>query len=299
MNNNHLIFQSSSVINYLSNAKPITLSLKHLEPQIMVKVVPVTSKTMTGNVNCTESSVSKRLLDLLNADLQNTLQQDMSSGDCNGINGDLIKKTQQNNFQIGFNDFLSAKVKAKRKNIVNTSAYQRKSNFHFTPPPILVQRFENSSLKYKIKANYVKQQENFSNFNKAKINIGKKYQAYIPNVIKSSSKDNSTCIWKPSISSDKTIHHFLRMSKSYFNLKEEDALDILFRNDGNIYQTITNIINRSLKLENFDVWNQLETRNFFYAIHKYGKRFEKISKEVSSKSAKECVEFYYRTRALE
>lgn len=66
---------------------------------------------------------------------------------------------------------------------------------------------------------------------------------------------------------------------------------MLYKSDGNILEAIRRLMHNDL---NFPIWTKEEITCFEQLIVQHGKKFDLVSKDLKTKTVKECVEFYYR-----
>lgn len=291
---------------YFQNLNQMGSSFKQIEPQLMLKVLPVASKTILKeklNINCyvcpVENTVTKNLSskNYIRIFPDETLISRFSNQTfLNNEKKLSFKSTADNKQRLNKRWKLtqepkSAKVEFGKMFKNEIEVRKKKSTVHFTPLSILRIYHKSSDSWLNNKHKQKKNQH-------PHVNIGKKYQAFTPNVSNNSSYDNSACIWKPNIASERQIQQFLKWAYSISDIKEEVALEIFFTYGGDLQQSISKILSTSLFSSTSDVWSESEINKFLKAIKKHGKNFEFISKLVTSKSTKQCIELYYQMANL-
>ncbi len=150
--------------------------------------------------------------------------------------------------------------------------------------------------------------------NKHKIpRIGLEYQAYVPALQhkffdeKYGILSKETFMWNPDTNrntSQSQIDSFLKFCSSTavsISLTDEDALQVLNRNHGNVFKATQEILSfpwsREEKLSGSG-WTSDQVDLFYEALCRHKKNFRKISSDIPGKTIKDCVEFYYLWKNL-
>ncbi|KAL5283952.1 TRERF1 family protein [Megaselia abdita] len=104
-------------------------------------------------------------------------------------------------------------------------------------------------------------------------------------------------IWDPSVQTDdKLLGRFIELSKSsaiplgYHS--EEVALKTLYKCNGDTHVAVLELLQRPSEGVHFK-WQPIEIEIFLKGLEKYGKDFYKISKEITTKTIKDCIQLYY------
>ncbi|XP_049826853.1 uncharacterized protein LOC109598471 isoform X2 [Aethina tumida] len=206
--------------------------------------------------------------------------------------------------------FHQSKLRATRSKPAGSSA--------FTPQPILNPQRQGTGLFNNLKT---KSSDDTSIWNcepipetdsTPHINVGPQFQCNIPPV---SSRLNPVSkhedlLWDPGINncSDAEVDMYLDFACCAAvpggGRNKEYAMHLLHMCSGNIHEAMLKLMQPSPNLpadhpllcyqySESDKWSSTETEIFHKALIKYDKDFHSISKEVKSKSVKQCIQFYY------
>ncbi|XP_052057998.1 uncharacterized protein LOC127698551 isoform X3 [Mytilus californianus] len=148
------------------------------------------------------------------------------------------------------------------------------------------------------------------------VNIGSQYQAEIP-PFNCRKKEALTCVSKEDLvfdherikdCSDNEVQYFQEFANSAAvrgnGCNTEYALHLLHLAKGNIQKAMLMLMETSKELpahhtllsftyQENDVWTTEEAEKYLNALLKCDKDFFSVSKEIGSKSVKECIQFYY------
>lgn len=128
--------------------------------------------------------------------------------------------------------------------------------------------------------------------------IGSEHQAELPNINcpQAHNPDTSELVWDPltaSKLSSQSMLSFLTLSSSCLvpggSRNEEIALQTLHKNSGHVQRSLLELM---MKKEERG-WSDQEVALFYENLVKHHKDFDKIAKEIKTRSVKECVEYYY------
>ncbi|KAK4885195.1 hypothetical protein RN001_001466 [Aquatica leii] len=194
----------------------------------------------------------------------------------------------------------------------------------YTPPPLLNPSRTGPGLYCGLKTKLENREDNFNVWNNESIpesdstphiNIGPQFQCSVPlcqngvlRVNQESSHDY--LLWGPSISSysDNEVDMYLDFACCAAipggGRNKEYAMHLLHLCGGNIHDAMLKLMHPfpALPLDHpllqyhysdSDKWSSDEIESFQHALCRHGKDFFSISRDIGSKSTKQCVQFYY------
>lgn len=148
------------------------------------------------------------------------------------------------------------------------------------------------------------------------VNIGPQFQARLP-MFNPNKKEALWCehkadkLWDPSSGenwADEEIEAFLDLSCCAVvpgsGRNKEYALHLLHLSKGNLQESILMLMNcnplfplshplHTYQYTETDKWNPEEVESYHHALNKCDKDFFRMSKEIGTKTVKQCVQFYY------
>lgn len=141
-------------------------------------------------------------------------------------------------------------------------------------------------------------------FEKPRVNIGSDYQATLPNPFCKYEIESyqDTLLWKPEVQEDdRQLDRFIDLAKSSavtMGLHSiESALKVLLEAEGEIHVAVLKLL-QNPENDQDNRWTQSELEQFLHGLENYGKDFTRISQNILTKSAGECVQLYYFWKKL-
>ncbi|KAF5271731.1 hypothetical protein FQA39_LY08054 [Lamprigera yunnana] len=194
----------------------------------------------------------------------------------------------------------------------------------YTPPPLLNPSRSGSGLYCALKTKIENRDDVFNIWNNESIpesdstphiNIGSHFQCSVPpyhkSLIRIDQEPNSEyLLWDPSVGaySDNEVDMYLDFACCAAvpggGRNKEYAMHLLHLCGGNIHDAMLKLMHPfpTLPLDHpllhyhysdSDKWSSEEIEAFQHSLFKYGKDFFSISRDIVSKSTKQCIQFYY------
>lgn len=211
------------------------------------------------------------------------------------------KTNDSHSMKTGVNPAKKVEIKDYYPNSHGFISFLRKNYLcsHYTPTPILNPRRKGIGLYSCDNIDEIIFRK--GQYKTAKINIGKKFQAFIPQKLFSnySKEVNLNCLWNPFLSPEDHLIEFLSIVKVTHFIKEDVVLEMLLNERFDFQKCLKNLISRDRdSFHNTCKWSEPEIKLFLQSLNKVGKRFDIIANNILSKSTKQCIEFYYLIKNL-
>ncbi|XP_060525589.1 uncharacterized protein LOC132701551 isoform X3 [Cylas formicarius] len=224
-----------------------------------------------------------------------------------------ISRKRQRTEPLQLPVFHQSKLRATRSKPQGSSQY--------TPQPILNPQRAGTGLYANLKQKFCEDGSNWTNDpipetdSTPHINIGPQFQCTIPSFTLSRNRTNpepmhEDLLWDPGINncSDNEVEMYLDFACCAAvpggGRNKEYAMHLLHMCGGNIHDAMLRLMQPSPNLpadhpllayqySESDKWSSLETEVFHRALLKFDKDFARISDEIKTKTAKQCIQFYY------